>query len=203
MIEIDWEFFSILGFFMISTIFYTKKALPYLENRKNLVEIDDPLYSIFTPMKDTSNEIFLIETLANMFWIYDIIFHEKISAKLLFMSYICFIYIRILCLWLCPLKISQDHYVLKDPVQEWIKRNFGNRNDDPFVNDLFFSGHISLWTFRCFTWYYISSNIKFFFGILGTILVMIFMLYGRFHYTIDLVVAPFINICILFFFHSF
>jgi len=85
-------------------------------------------------------------------------------------------------IFLCPLKVLPHAAPLHDPVQRLALVNI-----QPFVHDLFFSGHVS----ACVTMGLTASvHPEYFFASAAAITVLMF--FSKVHYTIDLMVAPYV-----------
>ncbi len=100
-------------------------------------------------------------------------------------AYCILVVIRIFCLYMVPLDPERLMIPLDDP---FVGRLF--YNGTVITKDLFFSGHVS--TMFLFFLAVPFRLLKYFF-IMATVLVSIFILFQHVHYTIDVVVAPFVS----------
>ncbi len=166
--------------------FYTKTVLPYIERRRNTVQIYDPIL-VRMPCFDTTNAVNQIEHACMVVFIpamlYTVLWVDPWHAPLVSLSWSMLFLLRSLTLYVCPFQIPEGHIHLQDPMQtHFIKR------EQCFDNDMFFSGHCSALFmmgltsgFPCLQWFFIFSML------VTTVLMMI----SRIHYTVDLIVAPF------------
>ena len=169
--------------FLFTVYIYNKYVLPKNEKRKDLVEISDFILD-WLPTIDTSLPITLLSAI-NIFGLLWCMFssYRQFVTGILMITFT--IIVRSICLFLCPLKPHPKHIVLHDHLIKWI-----GKQTTPFVNDLFFSGHLSVWLFL----YHLSFHDPFWnlISIYGSISISLLLLLCKAHYVIDLFVAPFI-----------
>lgn len=145
--------------------------------------INDVILNLL-PVQDFSLSIFLL--------IYSVILLTAINLSthpILFLkciqAYCLLVVIRIFCLYMVPLNPERLMIPLDDP---FVGRLF--YNGTVITKDLFFSGHVS--TMFLFFLAIPFRSLKYFF-VVATILVSVFILIQHVHYTIDVVVAPFVS----------
>lgn len=166
---------------------FTNKFLPFHESRIELNCIYDPIL----------NRLPLIDTHA---FIAGLIVVSHVPLVVFFDEYklVCFLwcttitnYTKLICLALCPLKIHPDYYVIK-PLKTSVEEtnSIFIRATDPYIQDLFFSGHVSMVIMLA----YCYPNLKYMYCIIG-ILLSCCLLLSRIHYSIDIFIAPFVVSC--------
>lgn len=145
--------------------------------------INDVILNLL-PVQDFSLSIFLL--------IYSVILLTAINLSthpILFLkciqAYCLLVVIRIFCLYMVPLDPERLMIPLDDP---FVGRLF--YDGTVITKDLFFSGHVS--TMFLFFLAIPFRSLKYFF-VVATILVSVFILIQHVHYTIDVVVAPFVS----------
>ena len=172
---------------MLSLYFYINKVLPYQETRNDLTPIQDPLHKYF-PRLDTSWPVTIVEHCCHLLYLYElVIVRENIQLPHAMISFILFIWTRSFMLYLLPLKASYEMVMLQDPIQRLFLNYFVSRKQPLFVQDLFFSGHISFCIMMGMTCVY-QANIFY----VSAFIIFICMMCSRVHYTVDMIVAPFI-----------
>ena len=164
---------SILGLYVVGKIF----AMDFIEKRKSNVILHDPILKLI-PEIDVSYPIIILEVSTVCLFVYN---HSLQMCEIVFMKYVCCMFFKIFTLFVTPLKKPISKLVVKDVITE---RWTNNKN---LENDLFFSGHTTFVSILMFN----SEKYHIIF-IIAFILMTIFLLLGRLHYTIDIAVAPFI-----------
>jgi hypothetical protein len=157
---------------------YNKIVLPYAEQRKDLVVLSDLLVDRL-PTIDASLPVSIISTFVTVLFVWNMDMYKGIFFIWAFAS--CII-MRSIFLLLCPFKSHPKQIILRDYVTDTI-----SGYDTPLVNDLFFSGHVS-------TLMIVIQTIPEQAWILNpTIIILSFLLLlCKTHYTIDVLVVPFI-----------
>lgn len=188
MISTDSVLSLILSVPLISSIYiYVNKVLPYQENRQDLQTIQDPLHKYF-PRIDTSWPITIVEHTCHALYLYELLVSRThIDVPYAMLSFIMFIWTRSLMLYLLPLKVSDEMILLRDPIQRVFLNNTVRKDQPLFVQDLFFSGHVSFCVMMGMTCNVYAYT---FYG--SALFIFVCMMCSRIHYTIDMVVAPFI-----------
>jgi hypothetical protein len=173
-----WELvLTIPGLIVILTLY--SKFLERIESRPGIV-LADPILAMFRPINATV-PTFLILYLSLIIAIVCIRSEPRYLLAGV-QAFIVLALLRTLGIYLVPLDHPADMILLKDPVVEF----FGGGK--PFTKDLFFSGHTSLlfllyltarknWLARVF--------------LIGTISVGVCVIAQHVHYSIDVLVAPF------------
>ena len=154
-------------------------VLPWQETRRDLTCISDFVHDLWPVHRDTSVPIFVIHHLAAFCFLVRALYVDTIDASVT-MTALGFLYLtRSLCMLLCPFHFPYDCIPLRDTFIQFI-------SPMSFKNDLMFSGHIS-------TMVTLGLNDDmyntYYFYVAG--MVAILMLSSRVHYTIDLLVAPY------------
>lgn len=173
-------FLSSLSFtvcvFLPSLVGYVGSVLPYVEHRPGLAELNDPLLN-FLPTFDTS----LVLTGISAYHLVSALYRGDGTSWL---RYLCCCWLNMLCrstfMLMCPLKVHPGHFVLRDTVVQWFLPN-----SQPFVNDLFFSGHFSNALIHAHVY---PSKLNW----LLVPLTPLSLLLCKAHYTVDLLVVPFV-----------
>lgn len=163
----------------IVTYIYNVKVLKWIENRSTLVEIYDPILEGL-PTINTSVTVSCISVLnfASIFIGFDT---YKITVYIWAMWWT--ILIRSISLFLCPLKVHPKHYILHD----YFIETFAGHTK-PYVNDLFFSGHMS----NAFVITFIFQDYLLPVKLLLNVILAFNLLLCKTHYSIDIFIAPFI-----------
>jgi len=168
--------FIVLGILAISAFIFTH----FLNWREGIVNhsgivINDPVYH-WLPLQEHSFLIFSI-TYGSVILYSFLNYKDPSFASRAILSYALILLFRIPTMLLVPLKVHPDLIFLQDP--------FLNELVYPskIVNDLFFSGHVAL---MCI--FTLISRMKFWFVVLA-ILLAVFLLMQRVHYSIDVIGA--------------
>jgi len=161
-------------------LFYTRVFLPWNERRHDLVRINDPLLACL-PVYNTWLPVTLAEQMAHVYYIY-LIITGAFDRHVAVWSWTIMIWMRCALMFVCPLKAPRNAQPLYDFTQKWLVV------DEPFENDLFFSGHVSACCIMALT----SGQNEFF---ITCLFIVICMLFSKVHYTIDLAIAPMAAYC--------
>lgn len=112
--------------------------------------------------------------------------------RYLMYSFIMSAAMRATCMYLCPLEVHPESIVLHDSLLEFI-----TGHHSPYVHDLFFSGHMSFVTqvtmvvlHQCQSKHRLTYQM---YGLFNSFLVASIMLAGKIHYTIDVLISPFLT----------
>ena len=173
-------FSALIGIFIIV---FVPKFMLYIQNRNGNI-IDDYLLTIL-PAKDVSLFLFMI-----MYGMIIFALVYTLSKPLLFLkgiqTYLLVISVRLLCIFLVPLEPPLNVQLLSDPLMD----NFLGASENPITKDLFFSGH----TATAFLLYLLMDRKLYrILFLLCTVLIGILLLIQHIHYTVDIVVAPFVT----------
>ncbi len=176
---------SVLLTLLLSTpffIFYVHNFLSWVENRSELVPIYDPVLARL-PTRDTSWPI-VVFSLSTLLFIWSDFTWSRVVLCCWTMVFT--LGVRCIFLIVCPLKVHPNHIVLNDRFIEFITGHRAN-HARPYVNDLFMSGHCS--------WHLVVSHVfpehaaikwVLFFGLACCLLLC------KAHYTIDVLIPPFV-----------
>lgn len=176
------------------TKFYDNVFLVFNERREDKVAIRDIVLDTL-PTKNTQH---IITTFSNLNILVICIEYMGSSnrAQLLIQMMCCFMAcgsLRMLCMFVCPFKIHPRALVLHDTFVERFTCHI-----KPYKHDLMFSGHISFLT-QVYTVClnhkdrYMLDNYLYLYYICSLTMVSGCMLLGKYHYTIDLIVSPFLS----------
>lgn len=170
-----------LAFTMLTTLaFYGQCFLPWNETRPDLARLSDvvieqlPFVPLFKTVHVTHNSSIVI-FLFRLFTLYSVT-DWYLAAWLFTLCAHC----RMWMMFVCPIRAHPLLFATEvDP---------RNKFSNPFVNDLFFSGHISttvLFALIDVQWQAVYISVAVFLGVC--------MMLSRIHYTIDMLVAPFVT----------
>ncbi len=166
---------------LVFSLYWTARFLVYNETREGF-SFNDPLLSLFAPVNVTWFTFGMIYFGLLTALISLSFYPEKLMLAL--QSYTVVVLFRMVTIYFLPLNAPADIIPLRDPFVEL----FGNGKT--FLRDLFFSGH----TATMFIFFLTAQNktLKVIF-LIGTVLVGACVLIQHVHYTIDVVVAPFVT----------
>lgn len=160
-------------------LFSLARFLVYNEGRVGY-DLTDPLLSLFKPMEVTWFT-FLLIYVALVAALYTLSFFPE-EFLIAIQSYSIVAFLRLTTIYLLPLNAPATIIPLDDPFIAF----FGN--GQTFLKDLFFSGH----TATMFVFYLtaVNKNLRIIF-LAATVVVAVCVLVQHVHYTIDVLVAPF------------
>ena len=170
-------------FSCFTVVTYTRVFLPWSEHRRDLIQLYDPVHEN-VPIFYLVPLINCLEYLCLATYFIQIGLYWSIE-DILFTSYcgMLLIWTRMLMLWMCPLKASEYTPELGDR----FNRVFTGEDTPEFRNDLFFSGHVAtLVLMGCTT--HLWPTLFF----MCALVIGVSMTLSRVHYTIDVLVAPYI-----------
>ena len=158
--------------------------LPYYFNNVLLLKpgvvLNDWIFTLLTP-RDWSTEIFfLIFAVPVLFFLFNFQKPEKVLASI--QCYVVVNFMRITSLYLFTLETPEGIIPLVDPFLEKVAYG-GNAI---FTKDLFFSGHTST---LCIIFLLEDRRILKILILISTILIGLFLIWQRVHYTIDVLGA--------------
>lgn len=165
----------------ITTWFYVQRMLPWQEKRQDLTLLSDRLLDAW-PLYDTGYIVNGIQHFLYIFYFRQIVMQELIPSTPLLLTWILLIWTRMIMLYLCPFKVHPKVKILKDPIHDIVIEK-----NKTFIHDLFFSGHVSSTVIMGLTTT-VYSEIYFIAGFL----ISLAMLWSKIHYTIDIIVAPYV-----------
>lgn len=190
----------IFNFFLLfSSLCIVTTYLNYNEQRQEVVKLSDPVLNSFNAI-DLDTYAFILMYISIITFFVFIASRPKLIL-LAFTAYCMIILSRIFMMWLTPLDIPEGAIYFHDP----IVNIFGGGTT--FMKDLFFSGHTSLMVLLTLVVHYENRNIGniygkekikgidkfyFYFLMISTVLVALSVLLQKAHYTVDVVVAPFV-----------
>jgi len=160
-------------------LYWVTKFLIFNEAREG-VTVHDPILSLFAPVDVTWISFALIYggLIVALFYL---TFHPE-RFMLALQAYSFMLLIRILSMYLLPLNPPENIIPLSDPFVEI----FGGKT---FLKDLFFSGHTS--TMFVFFLTAQKKGLKIVF-LIATFLIAACVLIQHVHYSVDVLIAPFI-----------
>jgi hypothetical protein len=158
------------------------RMMDYMETQPGS-RLNDPILELLPPTDMTWPLTFLIySNISLLFW-----GNRNHPRELLIglQAYSLMILARTVTLYSFPLEAPLDIIPLADPLVQW-KSEYGIVH----TKDLFFSGHTAT-VFLCFL-ATVNSKLRIWF-LVATLLVGSFVLLQHVHYTLDVVVAPFVS----------
>lgn len=151
-------------------------VLPYNETRTTLTYLEDPVFSVLP----FSNFAKVVDNLHNsaltMFLVRMLCYQTAQYIATCMWAYASIVWTRMIFMMVCPLRA---HVMLL---------RLQNSQTNPFDNDLMFSGHTATLVFMGLADPHYRN---FYFSL--TVWVAFCMLLTRIHYTIDILVAPFVT----------
>jgi len=156
---------------------FTKWILPWNENRKELVVLQDPLLQII-PVRDCSTLVSFLSAM-HLLWVLITVLQldfEKVCLHNMALSYLYLFKSTALCL--CPLRAPDGGIPIVDTV---LRCMMGGQH---FIHDMMFSGHLGHSTIIS-----MLINSSSYIWYLKPILLTYCLLRSRSHYTIDLIVS--------------
>lgn len=172
--------FIISTFILVLTMLIFSKFTIFVEMRKG-IQFNDPVLESFKAI-DLTSPIFSMIYGGILFALASLV-SSPYRLMILFEAYALMVLIRIVMMYILPLSPPIGMILLQDPFVEF----FGTGKT--LVNDLFFSGHTAT-MFLLFL--AVPKKLKWIFLII-TIFVAISVLIQKAHYTVDVLVAPYIS----------
>ena len=184
--------FLITLFLLGLTLFFFSKFTEFVELRKG-IQFKDPFLELFRAVN--LNKIIFSMIYGGIIIALVLLISIPHKLMILFEAYTLMVFTRLVMMYVLPLAPPAGIIILNDPFLEF----FGTGK--ALVNDLFFSGHTATMTLL-----YLSAPKKYkWFFLVDTIFVANSVLLQKVHYTVDVLVAPFISFCcykgVLFFYN--
>lgn len=155
--------------------------LIYNESREGAV-LNDPVLNAFSPV-DLNIPIFLLIYLSIIAGLTSLAYRPNWLLVAL-QTYSLTMIFRMVMMYVTPLEVPEGLIVLEDPIVFFI-----GTGGMTITKDLFFSGHTS----TIFILFITAQNKKLKYILLAaTILVGLFVMLQKVHYTVDVLVAPFV-----------
>jgi len=178
----QWAMAFCLG--MISLmVFYMPTFYATINQPKAGIYLDDPVLNFFTP-RNWSGTIFIILYASLIHIIYASV--RSPNTIVIGMTTYCGVnLIRMGTMYWFTLEPPPGMIILVDPIATFLVYP-----DSGFAKDLFFSGHVS--SMMAILLVETNKKIKLV-KIIGTIAVGVFLAWQHVHYTLDLIVAPFVT----------
>ncbi|HRI80302.1 MAG TPA: hypothetical protein PLR06_12280 [Cyclobacteriaceae bacterium] len=168
---------------MLLMVFYMSTFYQTVIQPKPGILLDDPILNVLTP-RDWSLTIFIILYVSLIHIIYVSV--KSPNTIVIGMTTYCAVnLIRMGTMYLLTLEPPPGMILLVDPIATFLVYP-----DNGFAKDLFFSGHVS--SMMAILLVETNKRIKMV-KIIGTIAVGIFLAWQHVHYTLDLIVAPFVT----------
>ncbi|MBL7850771.1 MAG: hypothetical protein JNN04_07710 [Cyclobacteriaceae bacterium] len=171
-------FGTLLSMILFMPLYYRHILAP-----KVGILLNDPVLNYFTPV-DWSTAVFFILTVA---LVQTLVMYSNKPALLLtgIMTYCVVNILRVFTMYAITLEPPADMILLIDPISASLVYP-----EQAFAKDLFFSGHVSTMMATVFiernrVWYLVK--------VMGTALMALFLAWQHVHYSVDLLVAPFIT----------
>ena len=170
-----------LFIFIISFRMANIQVLHYLQIRPLFISLHDPVFR-FIPYHNFNTQCEILFQVTQFIMIG--YFLKNPLKVIIYFQALCFIWItRWLTIYLLPFSAPHD----KIPLLNYL--NYGNYT---ISRDLFFSGHTAAVVIMIFN---SDNRLLARFGLLSLLTMIILMLFSRWHYTIDIVIAPYIAYC--------
>jgi len=173
---------TILSFlFLVATLFLLANFLNYVETRNGIV-LPDPLLRLFPPVDLTwlTFGIIYFSLLMTIF----LLAKKPESILLTIQTYVLIIVVRMVMMYVVPFNPPKNMLVLNDPFVQF----FGT--GQMLTKDLFFSGHTAI----MFLFFLVAESKKIKKILISlTIIVAASVLIQHVHYTVDVLVAPFVT----------
>lgn len=169
-----------MSFIILLLLFMNYNSLlQFTDNRIiDRITLYDPLHNIL-PIYNWNYLLSIITNLATVFIVIENLYMNTFIK--LFLKFVIISYIRLICIYLVPLDIPKKYIDLK-----YYPTIIFNRFGVNYKYDYFFSGHTSLLILCILNSYFTLTYTL-------SCIIVIFMLLGqRVHYTIDILIAPFI-----------
>jgi hypothetical protein len=165
---------------LIVVLHFFTRFLGWVEAREG-VTLNDAILGMIEP-RDFTWLTFGVIYVAVILAIVHLVSHPR-RLLVAMQAYTLMVVVRMFMMWLVPLDPPAGMILLRDPVVQLVG------NGDSPTRDLFFSGH----TATLFLLFLTASNriMKTVF-LISTLLVAILVLWQHVHYTIDVLVAPFV-----------
>ena len=173
--------FLITLFFWFSSILFLARFIAITEHRQGFI-FNDPLLVLFPAINLTWLTFGLIY-IGLIIAVGSLTFHPR-ELVLGLQAYVLVASIRLMTVYFLPLNAPPGIIPMKDPLVAF----FGGGGT--LINDLFFSGH----TATMFLFYLTNPNRKFrALFLICTMLIAVCILAQHVHYTIDVIIAPFVS----------
>jgi len=174
-----WQFAGSVVFLGITLTLFTR-FLGWVEARPGVV-LHDPLLNMIAPRDFTWPTFGLIYVGVILLLAHLAPQPKRLLAAM--QAYTLMVVVRVAMMWLVPLDPPEGLIVLRDPIVQLLG------NGEAPTKDLFFSGH----TATMFLFFLAANRrvMKMLF-LSFTLLIAVFVLWQHVHYTIDVVVAPFV-----------
>lgn len=168
--------------FLIVCVYFLSRFILFIESRSGVI-LDDPLFHYFEAI-DLNIPIFALIYGSLISCIIYLFLNYPERTLIAFQSYSLLVIIRMIMMYVVPLEPPTGTLDLQDPLV------FIVGTGTKITKDLFFSGHTSI----LFLMFLLVQNKKFKrLLLLNTILVGLFVILQKAHYSIDVFVAPFIS----------
>lgn len=173
--------FSLLT--LVSMVLFMPVYYSRLLGPKAGILLNDPVLNFFTPV-DWSTAVFFILTVA---LVQTLVMYVNRPAVLLagVATYCAVNILRAFTMYLVTLEPPADMILLVDPISASLVYP-----EQAFAKDLFFSGHVST---MMVTVYVERNRFLYLAKLFGTALMALFLAWQHVHYSVDLVVAPFVT----------
>ena len=178
-----WAIAFCLGMISLMVFYMPTFYAEIIQPKPGLV-LDDPILNILTPPINFSVPIFLILYVSLVHIVYVSIKNPN-TIVIGLTTYCAVNLIRMGTMYSLTLEPPPGMILLVDPIATFLVYP-----DSGFAKDLFFSGHVS--SMMAILLVETNKKIKMV-KIIGTIAVGVFLAWQHVHYTVDLVVAPFVT----------
>eukprot|EP01047_Picozoa_sp_COSAG01_P090204 COSAG01_NODE_22108_length_871_cov_1.468912_1_plen_189_part_00 len=173
------------GIFLAIAYLYNN-FLTFQEQRKDLVILEDKFLEILPTVNCSSLvSIVLVGCPLMCFAFLNSGRGFVLEYEIFLLKYGICLLTKMLTLYVTPLSTPRDFFDFEDHVSAFLCRT-----SKAFTKDLFFSGHMCVCCLSLFTCNdYVTKNVIF----IGAIVMGISLLLTRMHYTVDVLIAPFVS----------
>jgi len=168
---------------LVSMVLFMPLYYEHLLGPKAGILLNDPILNFFTPV-DWSTAVFFILTVALLQTL--IQYSNRPAVLMAGLATYCGVNIlRAFTMYLVTLEPPGDMILLVDPISASLVYP-----EQAFAKDLFFSGHVST---MMVTVYVERNRFLYLAKLGGTALMALFLAWQHVHYSVDLIVAPFVT----------
>lgn len=180
-----WMIFAVI--FLLISLYSYGQFLAGIETRSGF-QFQDPLLQLFPATDFTWPVFMMIYSALALVIVY--LFKRPMLAVQFALSYALIIWVRMAMMWVLPLDPPPGMIALEDPIAQWATNAGQGVANQPLARDLFFSGHTA--TLTLVSLFAPAGSFKRV-AIVTTIMVALMLLAQHVHYSVDVMVAPFVS----------
>ncbi len=174
----------IIPFCVIGMLYYTHIFLKWNEARHGTIILDPILQQL--PTYDLSMYISNLEIFSGVFTSYYILCENGWQRfEYFWFQFLLISMVKMVSLFVTPLDPPKRIFPLKDIILD----TFMKSNKTPIIKDLLFSGHTSFMILCLLE----GNPIYIYFYIISLLIMSVMLLINKVHYTIDIIMAPFVT----------